>query len=482
MLALKRPFSPALHITLRIVFVLLFLAAVVLRVSLYSVQTSDYTFFLSSWYDFIKSNGGFAAFKSSFSNYNVPYLYLLALTTYLPISKLIAIKTLSVLFDAVLALFTYLLLNLRYKNSYLPIIGTLVVLFAPTIFINSAAWGQADATYAAFCLGSLYFLLKERPGWACVFFALAISFKLQAVFFAPVLFVLLVKRRLPLKYLILIPLIFLLLLVPAFIAGRSATSLLSIYPAQVSTGGVGGGAAGGFSGGSGRFSGGTGSFPGGGTGRFTGGTGGGTGRFNGGTGGFRGGPSGGGFGGRSSSFSSFTYNAPSFYQWLPANAAGYWKWIGIILAGLVVVAVTALVWASKQKFTSSLLIKMTLLFALAIPFLLPEMHERYFYLADVISILYAFYFPRYFFVPIIVQLCSLLSYAPYFLNRQIVGLSYVAVAELVISVIVFTDLVLTLYPDLRKKKVAPVGPVDEIPLEAVNEAADRPGALQWFNG
>jgi Gpi18-like mannosyltransferase len=469
MLALKRPFSPALHITLRIVFVLLFLAAIVLRVSLYNVQTSDYTIFLSSWYNFIKSNGGFAAFKSNFSNYNVPYLYLIALTTYLPISKLVAIKTVSILFDAVLAIFTYLILNLRYKHSYIPIIGVLVVLFAPTIFINSAAWGQADATYAAFCLGSLYFLLKDRPGWACTFFALAISFKLQAVFFAPVLFVLLVRRKLPLKYLILIPLVFLLLLVPAFIAGRSAVSLLSIYPAQVSTGGVGGGAAaGGFTGGrTGGFTGGTGSFPGG-TGGFRGGTGGRTGSFPGGaTGGFRGGAGRTGGGGFASS--SYTYNAPSFYQWLPANAPGYWKWVGIILAGLVVLAVAALAWRSKQEITGAILLKIALVFALAIPFLLPEMHERYFYLADVLSIIYAFYFPRYFFVAILVQVCSLLSYAPYLMNTQIVGLSYVAFFELVTSIIVFVDLVLALYPNIRKKKEAVAAPIDEASPNVKNE-------------
>jgi Gpi18-like mannosyltransferase len=475
MLALKRPSSPALHITLCIVFVLLIVAAVVLRVSLYNVQTSDYTFFLSSWYDFIKNNGGFAAFKSNFSNYNVPYLYLLALTTYLPISKLVAIKTVSILFDAVLAIFTYLILNERYKHSYIPIIGVLVVLFAPTIFINSAAWGQADATYAAFCLGSLYFLLKDRPGWACTFFALAISFKLQAVFFAPVLFVLLVKRKMPLKYLILIPLIFLLLLVPAFIAGRSAVSLLSIYSAQVSTGGVGGGAGaggtGGFAGGAGGFTGGTGGIP---RGDFTRGAGGfpggGTGDFTRGAGGFRGGTAGAGGGGGFST-SSYTYNAPSFYQWLPANAPGYWKWIGIILAGIVVLAVAALAWRSKQNITGGILLKIALVFALAIPFLLPEMHERYFYLADVLSILYAFYFPRLFFVAILVQLCSLLSYAPYLMNTQIVGLSYVAFFELVTIIIVFVDLILALYPSMRKKIDTLFARVDEVSPAAKNEDA-----------
>src|SRR5207302_9006923 len=137
---------------------ILLLIAIVLRVSLYHVETSDYTVFLSQWYDFIQTHGGFAALKYNFSNYNTPYLYLLAVTTYMPIPKLVAIKTLSVVFDGVLGLFAYLILNLRYKRSYAAIIGVLVIVFAPTIFINSAAWGQSDATYTAFCCVSLYFL------------------------------------------------------------------------------------------------------------------------------------------------------------------------------------------------------------------------------------------------------------------------------------------------------------------------------------
>ena len=83
------------------------------------------------------------------------------------------------------------------------------------------------------------------------------------------------------------------------------------------------------------------------------------------------------------------------------------------------------------------------------------MHERYFYLADVLSIIYAFYFPRYFYIAIIMQLCSLFSYAPYFLNTQVVNLAYVAFGVLVITAITVGDLVLTLYPNIRKKAVAP---------------------------
>src|SRR5712692_4505038 len=285
----------------------------------------------------------------------------------MPIPKLVAIKTLSVVFDGVLGLFTYLILSLRYRRSFASIIGALVIVFAPTIFINSAAWGQSDAIYTAFCLGSLYFLLKERPAWACVFFGLAISFKLQAIFFLPVLLMLLLKRKLQMKYLVFIPAAFLLMLAPAFIAGRDAWSLLNIYAGQIASGGVGG------------------------VGQFNGG---GTGLFN------DVGPGGGGF-----SSSSFTLNAPSFYQWLPASAPEYWKWVGILLAAMFVVLVGVLIVKSKKQLTSAMLLKLTLVFALAIPFLLPEMHERYFYLADVVSIIYAFSFPRFFYIAIIMQLC-----------------------------------------------------------------------------
>src|ERR1700694_4419013 len=122
--------SPVLRVLIYSGFGLLFLLAIALRISLYHVETSDYTVFLSQWYDFIQTHGGFAALKYNFSNYNPPYLYLLTLTTYLPIPKLVAIKTLSVLFDGVLGLFAYLILSLRYRRSFAAIIGVLDILCA----------------------------------------------------------------------------------------------------------------------------------------------------------------------------------------------------------------------------------------------------------------------------------------------------------------------------------------------------------------
>jgi Gpi18-like mannosyltransferase len=459
--------SPVVQILARILLPVLFVLALVLRVSLYHIETSDYTFFVSQWYDYIQTHNGFAALRYEFANYNVPYLYLIAILTALPIPKLIALKSLSVAFDLALGLFTYLIIGIKYPRSYAAIIGALVVLFAPTIFINSAAWGQCDAIYTAFCLGSLYFLLKDRPAWACVFFGLAFAFKLQAIFFAPIFLIVLLRKKMPLQHLVLIPAIFLLMLLPAFIAGRDVGSLLSIYGEQITTGGVGGGVTTSFNGG-GRFDGGNrqgpppnngapGASNSGGQRAFNGGSNQGGVSNNGGQRAFNGGgrPNGGGprrgMNGDNFSSSALTYNAASFYQWLPNNLPGFWKWIGIALAGLSIGGIGLLVWKSEQPLTKAVLLKVALAFALVIPFFLPEMHERYFYLADVLSIIYAFYFPRYFYVPVIMQVSSLIAYAPYMLNTHVINLGYASLGVLLLNIIVIADLVVTLYPNIRRR-------------------------------
>lgn len=409
---------PLLHLA----FGLLCVLAIAIRVALYGVITDDYTIFVSPWYDFIQSHSGFAALQYNFSNYNPPYLYLLAIATYLPIPKLIAIKSISVVFDVVLALFSYRILRLKYHQPTIPWLGAIVLLFAPTILINSAAWGQCDAIYATFCVGSLYFLLTRRWGWACIFFGVAIAFKLQAIFFAPILLLVTLKRELPLRYLLLIPAVFLLLLAPAYLAGRDPQSLLTIYPQQASTGGVGGGtrqlgndqAAPQATNMPGQFDSADGqALP-----------------PNG-----RDGRQGNGFGG-SQTFAALTYNAPTIYQLLAGTAFARNTWVGIGLASMVVALLGGLLLLRKPALTAEVMLHMTLLCVLAIPFFLPNMHERYFYLADVISIIYAFYFPRWFFFPIVMQLASLLSYAPYLLNTEIMQLSYVAVAVLGLILIV----------------------------------------------
>lgn len=90
--------------------------AVVVRVAMFDHESTDYKFFVKGWYEFISTHGGFGALKYSFADYNVPYLYLIAALTYLPIPALIGVKIISVVFDLVLAYFTYRVVALRHTG------------------------------------------------------------------------------------------------------------------------------------------------------------------------------------------------------------------------------------------------------------------------------------------------------------------------------------------------------------------------------
>ena len=74
--------SGILRSTLSVVLSALLLgAAFGLRVWCLDYETLDYQNFLTVWVDFFRQNGGFSALRYPIGNYNIPYLYFLALNT-----------------------------------------------------------------------------------------------------------------------------------------------------------------------------------------------------------------------------------------------------------------------------------------------------------------------------------------------------------------------------------------------------------------
>ncbi len=151
------------------------IAAAALRMAFLDYETGDGRIFLS-WYSHVASNGGFAALKDiSFANYNVTYLYILAGLSYLPVTPLIGIKIVSALFDFLLGYFVYRIVALRYPGKWWPVLAGEITLFLPTVVVNASMWGQADAMYAAFAVGGVYFVLRKRPWLACAFIGVAFA-------------------------------------------------------------------------------------------------------------------------------------------------------------------------------------------------------------------------------------------------------------------------------------------------------------------
>ncbi len=339
--------------------------AVLLRYSLRHVESKDLTRHLEPWYDFIRQNGGFSALKYDFSNYTPLYLYWLVIaSSFLSgLSKIFAIKLLAMGFDFVCAFFAYKLVKLKYSVGKIPLIAFLVVLFTPTVFLNSAYWGQCDSIYTAGIVACLFFLCvkQELPAFIC--FGLAFSFKLQALFLVPFLFILLLKKIVSWKSFFLVPVIYLVTILPAWFAGRPFKELLLIY-------------------------------------------------FN-----------------QANYYNELVQNAPTIYQLIPFQDGLYniLLPIGFVLTLTVVFLLSRSVYKSKVKVSRELMIQLALISVLVMPYFLPKMHDRYFFPADIISIVFGFYFPRYFWVPIIVQMASLFSYTDRLWDITPVPLEYLSI-------------------------------------------------------
>ena len=314
-------------------------------------ESGDYENHLSGWWNFILANGGFAALRYEFANYNPPYLYLLAAGSYLDpwVRDLTVIKGIAFFFDSLLAFFVFLTVRLRYPPpSLIPAGAALAVLCAPWVFLNGAVWGQADSTYTAFLVGSLYFLLVGRRAWAFLFFGLAFSFKLQAVFFAPPLLWLLLKGEARWREALPVPLVFALSLLPAAWMGRPWSELLSIYPAQTTVS------------------------------------------------------------------RSLVANGPALYHWLPRGSFDEWSPLFVGAAAIVLLLITDFLVRSHCAIGERLTL-LAAFAALLLPWILPHNRERDFYPAETLSLVLAFFYPRYWFVPVGLGLIATVGYLHYLL-------------------------------------------------------------------
>ncbi|MCL2081268.1 MAG: conjugal transfer protein TraL [Oscillospiraceae bacterium] len=332
------------------------LAALALRLAFFDAVTQDYNNFLLPWMNEFRE-GGFLALRTTSSNYNLPYLYILALLSYVPVNDLYLIKILSIIFDFVLA---FTMMGMCRAGQSPPRAGTrgiiaapglivfAVTLFWPAFWLNSAYWAQCDSIYAAFCLLSYAAALKNRPACSVLYAGLAFSFKLQAVFFLPVFGVLWIAKKVKLKHALMFPIPYVLTSLPALFMGWTPSRIIGIYTGQVEI------------------------------------------------------------------YSDWlTLNAPTLFAVLGKVPKHPWFEIGLALTGAFVLSMLTLAYIKREALDEKSLLAFAFAICLGVVWLLPAMHERYFYLAEVFVILFAALNPkRWFFAPPVL-LGSLAGYHAY---------------------------------------------------------------------
>lgn len=355
--------------------VLITVFALLVRVLLFPFQSGDYHQFLQGWYAALKNNGGFAAVGMNIGDYMPTYVYLLAFFTYFPISDLAAIKIISSIADIVLAVYVMKVVNLKYENKMYGVIAYAVILFLPSVILNSAVWGQCDSIFTAALVACVYYFMQDKENRAVIAFAIAFIFKLQAVFLAPFLLLLLLKRRVRLRTLLIIPFVYLIAILPAVMLGRSLTGLLTVYFSQ------------------------------------------------------------------SGQYSMIAMFLPNLYTWLPENTPAYISSAAVILAGGLVLISLFYFYKKKFALTNEVLVSLALFFALFVPFILPHMHERYYFVADILSVLFAFYFPKKIYVPVVTVLSSTYAVCHNLFNTDFFSVQLLGVIMLIVLTLVAAHLV-----------------------------------------
>ncbi len=352
-----------------IICILLLIAAMAIRGYVFYYRTGDYNDFLSRWVEFYRQSGGFRGLSQSVGNYNLPYLYFLAAFSYLDVPDLYLIKLLSVFFDLILAWGVARLVYIFKDNRNTILWAFFVTLFLPTVYLNGALWGQCDSIYAAFAIWSIVFALADRPVLSVISIALSFAFKLQAVFLMPVFLIYIFAKKIRWRHLLAFPATYIVTALPAVLFGRPFKDAILLYFNQAETVG-----------------------------------------------------------------SSLNYNSPSVFAFIPWGAEvneAVLTEMGIVVAFLFLFLLFVHCYIRRSTLDNRALLICSMIVVLAVPYLLPHMHDRYFYISDVLSVALAFVIPALGVVPVLVSFASLLGYHAYLRLRFLLPMSYGAAALLI---------------------------------------------------
>jgi Gpi18-like mannosyltransferase len=347
--------SPAPSPLLRAAPWALLVVAVAVRWLLWPHLTPDVQNFNVPWLEHLRREG-FVGLSTTDANYNPPYLYLLLIAVKLfpGASAFDLVKAVSVAFEVVLAASVFLLVRGPAgvgRRTPQATLAAAGVLLVPTVALNAAGWGQCDAIYASFILLGLAAADRGREGLATAGLTTAVAFKLQAAFGGPAALANWWVSRRRVRDLVIGVVVYAVWMVPMILAGRPAAEALTTYLRQAD---------------------------------FA---------------------------------HELALGAPNLWTILKYALPGPTGYrIGVLVGtAIVLAAVAVFVPFAVRELRRDPARRMELFFTayFAVPFLLPKMHDRYFFAADVLSFVLAVRDRRWVPVAVLVQIGSLSAYIAY---------------------------------------------------------------------
>ncbi|MBR3794703.1 MAG: hypothetical protein IKK34_01565 [Clostridia bacterium] len=340
------------------------------KISLLDYVSDDYSIFLSGWiyqYSQMGLKEGLGTYIAS--DYTPPYLYMLQLISRIdnyPWQYLI--KAVSIAFEILLAYVLAKLVSLKKPGETVQLMTFHLASILPTVVFNGAYWGQCDVIYTSLCLTAVYMGLKKRSARSMIFFGLALSFKLQTVFFLPVMLPLWLRRDIKLRHLALIPAAYMAMMLPALWGGKSLRHVLTVYLQQA---------------------------------------------------------------GQYNFITMNAPNLYQFLPELDKTMLyEMFSPMAMMLGFAIVMVMCAVLCAHRGRMTVDVSLLACLLMLSGIPFFLPKMHERYMFGADVLSLVLAVYAPRRVLLPLCFGFASYLAYTAGLPGDRLLDLKWAGMVQM----------------------------------------------------
>lgn len=343
--------------------------SILIRFQVKHVITGDWTAWWDLWFEELY-RGGFKAIAGDWYDYAPPFVYLLWVITKLPINCMTGFKAMMSGFDLMAAIVAYLIIYEITKNRTKAVITYAVFMLSPVFIVNSTLWAQCDMLPMFWVLLCTYFFIKERPSLAMFFFGVAFAFKLQPLWLAPMLVILWVNKKVDLKHFLWLPFCYFMGIVPAWIAGRPLSELLTIYISQTEAEG----------------------------------------------------------------WSLVLKYSNLYYLIGEDGFISQYHSAGVLLTLGIFMVVLYYMGRKKLKITSEFILLLGGFVGILAPFFLPQMHERYSFFGETFLLLYVILKPQKFYIPVFQSLTSFMGYSIFLAKDWELPIQYMPFVSLAVLV------------------------------------------------
>lgn len=360
-------------------------------------------------------------------DYNCLYQYLLVFLNLFNNgggNDMFLVKMSDVVFDIVAAVTTFRIVYEMTGDNKKSMLSMGVMLVVPTMLLNSAAWAQNDAIYTSFLLLSFLSLIRKKDIRTWIYFAISFCWKQQAIFFLPVLIIAWLRGKTKLRYILFVPAMYVLVMIPAAIAGAMVPDQVTVdINSLVDTGNVAWVSDFSVTGDSLTLN-----------------------------------PVGRTFGSllgiyknQVSMFSRLTMNYPNIYTIVYSDVSNSIRQLIITCGEFVTVMLLAVLayylYNKKFKDDKVFYLTLTVFVSQLVVYCLPCMHERYGYVAEIFAFIYGMFGFRRLCVAILLQSITLVTYTRFLWGAS----SSLTTANLVVFAFMLLGIILVIGQDLYKQ-------------------------------